>query len=234
VELNPKDVEAVLRKRKVNFLFHANTVTTSCAYLTHGKLLSRAGVEKLDLVQTKQKSDDVDKKFGIFNYIFLDTVDIHNRARRRNEYGPVVFVFSLDLLLMLGIKSIRVTKTNPIKWDGRESDDKKYFMSIEELDSGFVYGDFGMSLMIEDEGGLPIKNGFSTMLVDNPNLRINGVDIFKNALLALDNARLSGPLKNTDVSFGKRICPAGDCKCKWNYSTDMQWVNRSFLLNFDY
>ncbi len=100
--MNAKDVYDVLVQLQVPppNLHHANTVTTSCTFLENGALLSRGYVQKYGLEQTPQGSDDIDKKYGIWDAVFLDQVDIHFRGGRRkgpNQYGPVLFVLDLDV-----------------------------------------------------------------------------------------------------------------------------------------
>lgn len=71
-------------------------------------------MEKHGLRQTPQSSDATDKKYGIWDAVFLDHVDIHYRGGRKkgpNQYGPVLFVLSLDVLLRLPAGTdVRVTE----------------------------------------------------------------------------------------------------------------------------
>jgi hypothetical protein len=233
LNLESEKILKILKLKGVKYLCHANTVTTAAAYLKNGKLLSRESVSKSGDYQTVQKSDEIDKKQGIFDYIFLDTVDIHNRARRRNEYGPVLFVFKLDLLSDSKFKKVRITKTNPIHWDGRESEDKRYYISSEDLENGFRFGDFDASLMFEDIQGLPLKDYLIGLILDDPKIKVNGLDLTENAENVLKASWKSGPLKNIKLDVVKRKCTKANCKCHWNYSTDIAWVNTSFLLRCD-
>ena len=98
------DIYDVLKKIKAPRLHHANSGTTSRTFLEQGGLLSRGFVEQRGLNQTAQPSDDLDMKYGIWDRIFVDQVDIHTRARRKkapNEYGPVLFLLELDALIQL-------------------------------------------------------------------------------------------------------------------------------------
>ena len=99
-----KDVYNILKKIGAKQLHHANTVRTSCTFLEHGALLSRGFVEDKGLKQTSQYTDALDKKYKIWHRVFLDHVDIHARGGRRkgfNQYGPVLFVFDLGILIDL-------------------------------------------------------------------------------------------------------------------------------------
>jgi hypothetical protein len=83
--MNGRDVYRVLQAKGVNTLHHANSVTTSCTFLRIGGLASRGYVEDRHLAQTPQYSDDGDKQLGLWYHVFTDGVDIHARARRRND-----------------------------------------------------------------------------------------------------------------------------------------------------
>lgn len=75
------EVKKVLIHKGVTELFHVNSVITSLTFIDNGGLLSRETVEEYNLPQTDQQSDDIDKKFNIYNDIFFDSVDIHERAK---------------------------------------------------------------------------------------------------------------------------------------------------------
>src|SRR4051812_37172943 len=102
--MTPQEIHGVLVGIGATHLHHANTVETSCTFLEHNGLLSRGYVESNGLSQTAQDSDDIDKKYGIWDKVFLDHVDIHHRGGRvrgANYYGPVLFRFPVDYLLTL-------------------------------------------------------------------------------------------------------------------------------------
>ena len=128
------DVYGVLKQIGTTNLYHANSVTTSCTFLQQGGLVSRGFVEDRGLNQTPQFSDEGDKKNSIWHRIFLDHVDIHDRAGERNRYGPVMFQFNLSILLRLATGTeILVTKKNPIRWNESDPDSKRWLRSKDEL-----------------------------------------------------------------------------------------------------
>ncbi len=88
--LPPRRLRNFLLERGVTEVFHANSVATSCHFIRENSLLSRGTVERLGLKQTSQYTDNADKKYSIWFDVFVDTVDIHQRASRRNQYGPVL------------------------------------------------------------------------------------------------------------------------------------------------
>ncbi len=115
MELEATDVLRVLERKGVTALHHANTVQTSCTFLQQGKLMGRGIVAEGGFPQTPQQTDEIDKRYAIWNDIFLDGIDIHERARQRCFYGPVLFVLDLSLLAQDFLSSVWVTKRNLIK-----------------------------------------------------------------------------------------------------------------------
>lgn len=91
MELAAKDILKVLTQKGIRNLHHANSVKTACSFLKSGKLLSRGNLIDLGLSQTNQYTDALDKEHGLWHDVFVDTVNIHDQARRRNLYGPVLF-----------------------------------------------------------------------------------------------------------------------------------------------
>ena len=116
-----------LKERGFSTLCHVNTTATALTFLRNGGLLSRQYVEEHPetCFQTIQKSDAKDKEFGIFNDIFFDVMNIWENSEVC-FYGPVVFEYSVDVLM--GMDNVCVTRTNPQNWD---SDD--FYSTIDEI-----------------------------------------------------------------------------------------------------
>ena len=110
MDLSIGKVRGILESKGIEFLHHANTVLTSAYFLQRGHLLSRGTVEKSGASQTPQKSDELDKKYSLWYDVFTDGVDIHHRAKRKNEYGPVLFELTLDALTSINGGRIWITK----------------------------------------------------------------------------------------------------------------------------
>src|SRR5680860_43085 len=127
MDLNPKQVHERLKAKGLIFLYHANTTRTSKTFLTKGGMLSREFVEKNELDQTPQKSDDNDKRHGIWDYIFLDAIHVSNYFQNYNFYGPVLFIFNVDVLLKDEIQAVLISKRNPIYWTENDTDETKYY-----------------------------------------------------------------------------------------------------------
>lgn len=201
-------------------LHHANTVITSCTFLEQGGLLSRRFVERNKLSQTPQPmSDDIDKQYRIWDSIFVDHVDIHERGGRKrgpNHYGPVLFVFDIDVLLNLPRGSeVRVTKMNPIYWQGK-STSERWFQSPEELALHLSYGNFDKMIVIQTNSGrLNFPKEQATIFLDDPQRQLDtGTDTFAHARSRLKVAAKSGEVTPT---IKKRSCQNG-CVCIEKYA----------------
>lgn len=240
MELNAKEVLEVLKKKGIEHFHHANTVQTSCVFLQHGRLLSRGTVDEKGIKQTPQKSDDFDKKYGIWYDVFLDTVDIHARAKSRNFYGPVLFVFGLGILEEDWLASIWITKKNPTDWKDADTPADRYFQSVEEFAKGYSKGNFGSMFMLRSAGGvLRLNPHLEHIIVDDPSWKYEGSDVYAQTIGALRASAWQGGLK--DISIRKRECVT-DCKCKDQYANVLndaeyqkkfgkQTVKQFFFLN---
>jgi len=149
------NLRLVLRSKKIrepigSRLFHANTVRTSKTFIEHGAILSRKYIEDHELNQTPQKSDQIDKKFEIWDLIF-----------------------SLDLLQKVSIPSVRITRKNPIYWRDEDTEEMKYYMSTDEFKSDFKSGnklrDGGNHIILSTlSGKLPFDDTLFGIQIDNP------------------------------------------------------------------
>jgi DNA-directed RNA polymerase subunit RPC12/RpoP len=184
-DLDAAAVLQILQDRGAGLLHHANTVTTSHTFIRFGELLSRGATERLNLRMTSQRSDTIDKEHDIWNFIFLDTVDIHNRTRNFNFYGPVMFVLNTDAILGICNNPVRVTKKNPTKWTATDTIRDRYFTSIDELLIDLKIGQFDNMIMLTGNNGqLSLQgNVLSSIKLDDPKVEWTGGDnVFKTAL----------------------------------------------------
>lgn len=195
----------------VSTLHHANSVATACQFIRSQSLLSRGSVDRLGLTQTPQKTDDVDRRYSIWFDVFLDSVDIHKRANRANAYGPVLFVFDVNIINKNGTGRIWVTKCNPTKWAGKPDEDR-WFQSKDDLSQHFVKGRFDQMIVLRHCGGeLPFGKYLKEIILDDPDVRTDeGVDLYSQAIgalrLAMQDAGISVPIK-------RRQC-RNDCACQ--------------------
>jgi hypothetical protein len=187
--------------------------------LEQGGLLSRGFVESKGLKQTAQLSDEIDKKFLIWDHIFLDHVDIHGRAGRvkgPNQYGPVLFSFDLGVLLNLPESStVSVAKSNPIYWQDGQPDSERWFQSTDEFANNLKFGDFEKMLVILTESKrLDFPNRKVAIILDDPHRAVSSeVDAHGQAKELLMAAATQG---NVDVSIFSRIC-RDSCSCVTKY-----------------
>lgn len=213
------EIYKILKGIGATNLYHANSVTTSCTFIEQGGLLSRDFVERNGLVQTAQDSDDIDKKYEIWDCIFLDHVDIHERGGKRkgpNQYGPVLFVFNLDILLHLPDRTeVCVTKINPINWDGL-GPSERWLQNPKEVASKLNYGDFDKMLVIRTPTGkLPFPDMQAVICLDDPQRSLDsGENAYTHAKSRLKEAAIPGGICPV---VKKRICQNG-CACTQKYA----------------
>lgn len=202
----------MLTQHKVEALFHANTVLTSISFLKNQGLCSRQYISRLvDSYQTSQCSDSNDQAVGVYNDIFFDSVDIHNRRKEYNKYGPVLFVYSLDLLSEPELESkILITKDNPIWWNPQMNFEDRYFADFEELQRGFHKGTFKQHITLHNVDKVGFKYLQSIILDTLPK---EYDDVFENSYLTLQKAVKEADL-SIDVSV--RQCESS-CKCLNKY-----------------
>ena len=177
-DIDKNDLYEILSKKGINNLFHANTISTSITFLNEKNLLSRKYVEDNNLFQTPQYTDNKDKRYGIWDDIFLDAIDIHTEFRRPNNYGPFLFSFDLDILKSDLVKTIRITKVNPSKWDKYPLENDRYYSDLNQFDDNYRKGnklkDVGSMFILKDiNGKLPLLPYSNRFILDNPNLVVN-------------------------------------------------------------
>jgi hypothetical protein len=211
MDLPSRAVFDVLEANGVTEIFHANSVLTSCHYLRARALLSRGTVERRQHEQSPQASDEIDRRMSIWFDVFTDSVDIHSRASNRNNYGPVLFVLDAAIIRRVYTGRIWVTKSNPTTWRGKAGDER-WFQSKDELQNGFVAGDFGHMIVFRHCGGeLPFGDSLRRIVLDDPDIqRAQDIDLFSSAHGALSNAIAASGL---NVAIDRRHCVAA-CRCR--------------------
>lgn len=226
MEFRRQEIYEILKKKGVVNLFHANTVVTSCTFLSQHGLLSRGAIEGIGLRQTPQKSDLLDKKFEVWNDIFLDSTDLHGLFPRQNLYGPVLFVFDLEMLLDKNIERISITRDNPINWVENQSLNERYIQNVNELDKLYQYGSYKEMITLRECEFLPFGTYIKKIVVDDPNISIDGTDAYTQAIGALEGAANKDKLDIKKVLV-KRQC--NNCYCRQNY---LQMSNDEFCKLF--
>ena len=218
MEIPSKVVYEILLSKGINRIYHANSVITSCQFLRNGSLLSRGTVDRKQMFQTPQKSDKADRGYGIWFDLFVDSVDIHARARRANAYGPVLFVLNSEIIKKAYTGKVWVTKINPTKWAGK-THEQRWFMSAKDLEDNFVLGRFDQMIVFRHSGGeLPICDYLEKIILDDPQLESprGNIDYFSMAYGALKLAMTEGRM---NVKINKRECST-DCSCITDYEGD--------------
>ena len=208
-----------LKGKDVTNLYHANSVATSLTFINNNGLYSRQAVEDLGLKQTAQSSDENDKKVGVYNDIFFDSDDIHSRAKQQNFYGPVTFVYDVDVLEGFDIDCIKITKTNPEDWKEEMSEEERY---IQNISREFIKGDFKQEITIRNQSAPLSFEKLKCVILDDP--KIKNKKHFENAYYALSDAMKKAGIK---VPLKIRECE-DDCKCKNFYCSNSSYIFRKF------
>jgi hypothetical protein len=169
-----RQIYAALKDKGIEYLFHANTVTTSMTFIQSGALLSRSHVESNQLYQTDQKSDIEDKTYNVWDDVFIDGLDLHEKYKRANHYGPVLFVLKLDMLLSPSVPRVLITKNNPMYWKPGQTWDDRYYSNIDDFKKDYLGGEKLDSRMMFTFRGMGNSIKFNKFLdhivFDNPEI----------------------------------------------------------------
>lgn len=217
LELNKEIIYKALKAKGINSLYHANTVATSCTFLRNGGLLSRGAVEHKQLFQTTQDSDDIDKKFNVWNDIFLDSIDLHGLFPRQNHYGPVLFKINVDILNYELLPPIWITRDNPTRWEVNED---HYFETFEEFDEAYDLGNYREMITLRNTfDPLPFVPYLEEIIVDDPQLKLksDGTVFITEAVKALKLAMKESSSDYSQV-IKKVRTKCVSCYCLSNYS----------------
>lgn len=214
--MNGADIIPILKRKRIEKFYHANTVTTSVTFLRLGGLASRGYVERNGHKQTSQRSDRIDKRYGIWDDVFMDTDDLHERMSRRNQYGPVSFEFDVKFLNELPAGTdVRVTKLNPDpKWKDNDTESTRYFMSLDELEAGLVKGRTDHIITFRIPGGLlPFPSTGVVITLDDPERALYPPKYTDDAYETAYRALVA---TGTAIRIAKRACSIG-CTCRKTY-----------------
>lgn len=209
-----EEVYKVLMARGSDKLYHANSVRTSLSLLQLGGLASRGAVMDHRLPQTSQMSDEKDREYGIWYDSFLDTHDIHSALKRRNFYGPVLFVMAAELLLRLPAgTTVLVTRCNPTKWD-ELTNDQRYFLTSQELSAGLQAGYFDHMITIRSPNGIvPFADTVERIILDEP--RLSAPSVGQEYVAARDAISVAAAQAGIQVQVERRTCAW--CNCTTQY-----------------
>jgi len=235
-ELNSATVYEILRAKGLNYFYHANTVKTSLNFIDSLALLSRGYIEENELEQTPQSSDDKDKVFGIWDYIFLDSNDLASYFSKPNKYGPILFAFGNELLLDDNIPTIRITKINPCYWTEELTDADRYFSNLDEFNNLYMTGnklrDGGIMFIITTlNGKLDFGEYLSGIRVDKTGVRIKRKDgTYEDYCDAIINEfkRRLGPEYSDRLRFVIRDIPFFRNMYLWKFQRNRNEFNRFF------
>ena len=220
MELNQVEVYDFLKSKGIDYLYHANTVTTAITFLEQGGLLSRGAVERLNLQQTPQMSDGIDKEFGVWNDIFLDSNDLHTRFNRQNHYGPVLFKLNIDILLSPNLPQLWITRDNPTNWNTSYGENEKYFNSMETLKDVYDVGAFKEMITLRNTFEvLPFNPHLVEIILDDPYVSLRKENVIDKAVESLSEVFNECNYDYENVKWTIRECQ--NCYCRENYLNEV-------------
>lgn len=239
--INPKIVYQILANKGVEYLYHANTVLTSLTFLNHKALLSRGYVDINNLTQTEQESDSEDKKFNVWDDIFLDGIDLHKKYKKANNYGPILFVMKLDLLQAPSLPPLLVTKNNPWYWKDEDSWEDRYFKNPEEIKIKYLAAgqlDSRIMFTFRSPGTfIKLNKYLREVIVDRPTIIVDfksgekkniGDHTYEKIREALDNNSLGHiPMRFRHVDDNFYLC-----SCDLNYTWLKNWRFEEFFKRY--
>lgn len=172
-ELSAKSLYYILERKKVEYLYHANTVATSITFINNDALMSRKFVEEHGLGQTPQASDELDKKYDVWDHVFVDGLDLHNKYNRNNSYGPVLFRLKLAILLSPAITGVYITRNNPLYWKDSMPLEQRYYSNIEEFEQDYLTGKMKVDARImitirSPDRRIKLKGWLDSVILDKP------------------------------------------------------------------
>lgn len=231
MDISKAKLTAVLAAKGVANLYHANSVLTAFHFIREGALLSRGTVDRMGLKTTSQQSDPIDRRHSIWFDVFVDTVDIHHRARKMNVYGPVLFVLDPAVIQMNETGAISVTARNPMGttanpngWVGLTRD--KRWLSASDLDVRLCPGNFEQMIVFRHTGGtLPFNECLKEVILDDPGIKAEGVELFSAAYGTLSTALATAGL---EVPIRRRPCRSA-CACRADFVRNRQRTRELFL-----
>lgn len=223
--IQSKKFMEALSLKGINEVFHANSVATACLFIRKQALLSRGSVELRGYLQTPQKSDKADRQYSIWFDVFVDSTDIHERAGRHNEYGPVTFVFDTSIIEKTYTGRVWATKINPIYWAGKQ-EHQRWFQDIYEVEVGFTKGRFEHMIVLRHCGGeLPFESYLKKIILDDPKSKNDDdIQFYSMAYGALRSAMNESRIK---IPIERRECSTR-CRCKIFYRNDSVKTNLMF------
>jgi hypothetical protein len=219
MKLDSVELYHKLIENNIYYLYHANSLTTSLGFIHNAGLLSRGAMEKRNVQQTGQNSDGIDKKFNVWNDIFLDTVDLHGYRysgySRQNIYGPVLFILKVNLLLDSRFNNVWITTNNPSNWNESDIEEDRYFDTVDNYirDMG-INRQQKMITIRNMNDSIPFSEYLECIKLDNPQrcFAKPQSNVYQYAYNKLNNAVNKAAL---NVNVIEHKC--NNCYCIENY-----------------
>jgi hypothetical protein len=189
-------------------------------------LLSPGSIDKLGLFHTAQTFAQHCRNFGIWDDVFTDLTDTHRLNGAPNRRGPVLFELDIEIIRSNHTGKAWVTKSGPTGWAVNMHQERRWFVTANDLDHYFNVANTDHMILFRHCGGkLPLLNHLRRIILDDPHHCVGAdVDCFSMAYGALRLAMSDGGI---EVPIEKRSCDA-DCACRHNYLDDPGETERMF------
>ncbi|MCX2584284.1 hypothetical protein [Pedobacter sp. MR22-3] len=217
-----EEVYKILKDKGVAYLYHANTLSTSQTFIEEGALLSRNYVEKNKLLQTEQDSDDKDKKYGIWDDVFLDGVDNHVAHSRDNIYGPVLFLLKPEILLELGEHPLLVTQFNPQHWHEIPTWKRRYIYNLNHLEQNYkTFQNISSRMMFTIRGTdkhINLRKYLTEIIVDPSEFTVRGIPMGEFLQQQIRKSLDDNGLSSIAVTIREHTIQKTNCSCFHEYN----------------
>lgn len=237
--ISSKALYKILKEKDVEFLYHANTVSTSLTFINQLALLSRHQIEKENLLQSVQKSDTIDKKYDVWDHVYLDGTDHHVKYSRANFYGPVIFRMKLDMLTAPSLSKVFIMKSNPITWNDRTTLENKFYIDIDDVNRDYLSGKkLDSQIMFtfrKPEKTIKLKSFLHSIGIDEPNiiLKLNSGNISTGNYVRniIQDALNNNGLKHIPL-LKRHAKSIAWCRCQIQYNLMYQFDMNEFKKRF--
>lgn len=227
MKLDNIELHNQLLSKGVSHFFHANTVATSISFILAGGLMSRGDIERRSIFQTPQTSDSDDKRFDVWDDVFLDAEDLHTKFRRQNKYGPIMFQVSINFLISNDL-DVWVTRDNPIRWTDELNSEERYFQNVSELMLAWGSPSSQKRMITIRKPGSPVLFPFVDAIVYDyfdgsvfSDLGLHAGEVTEHSLFAATES-----FRSLRSRVSRRDCK-GNCFCAENYAKEISDLERA-------
>lgn len=219
MSISVKEIKQVLRDKGVTSLYHADTVATSLLYLESGGLLPGDAWEVSGVMPPSRRRDAETRPLGRFHDVFFASCDEHDRVHRYNLYGPVLYVYSLEVLDQLAGQEVLITREHPLRWAG-ERGEELYFRSVQEMQEQFCAGDICQYVAVRNAHEPIGFDCLQEIVLDDPNIEN---DNFFRAFSKISKLKKQKGIEAPLTVRQCRKCQKKFCRRSYGTLSEKEW-----------